>query len=186
MLVMWPLETLPVERQKAIGRELQSGGVAALYSWLLSIELGEFNQRTRPPKTDARQRLVALSRTAWQTFLYLWRMGELGRGLWGCCLSTDVYAMFLEWCSRNREHSMSQTKFSLMISATVEKTRAIPWTDGNNRRFAAFFFPPDGDPSLPPSTKSAELGECVVEWRARAKLAGWNVDGWDHVKGPTT
>lgn len=78
---------------------------------------------------------------------------------------------------------MSQTKFSLMISATVEKTRAIPWTDGNNRRFAAFFFPPDGDPSLPPSTKSAELGACVVEWRARAKLAGWNVDGWDHVKG---
>ncbi|RWU18093.1 DNA primase [Pseudomonas alkylphenolica] len=183
MLVMWPLETLPVERQKAIGRELQSGGVAALYGWLLSIELGEFNQRTRPPKTEARQRLVALSRTAWQTFLHLWRIGELGHGLWGSCLSTDVYAMFLEWCSRNREHSMSQTKFSLMISATVEKTRAIPWTDGNNRRFAAFFFPPDGDPSLPPSTKSAELGACVVEWRARAKLAGWNVDGWDHVKG---
>ncbi len=183
MLVMWPLETLPVERQKAIGHELKNGGVAALYGWLLSIDLGEFNQRTRPPKTEARQRLVALSRTAWQTFLYLWRMGELGHGLWGCCLSTDVYAMFLEWCSRNREHSMSQTKFSLMISATVEKTRAIPWTDGNNRRFAAFFFPPDGDPSLPPSTKSAELGACVVEWRARAKLAGWNVDGWDHVKG---
>ncbi|UVJ45526.1 bifunctional DNA primase/polymerase [Pseudomonas sp. LS1212] len=183
MLVMWPLETLPVERQKAIGRELLNGGVSALYGWLLSIDLGEFNQRTRPPKTEARQRLVALSRTAWQTFLHLWRIGELGHGLWGCCLSTDVYAMFLEWCSRNREHSMSQTKFSLMISATVEKTRAIPWTDGNNRRFAAFFFPPDGDPSLPPSTKSAELGTCVVEWRARAKLAGWNVDGWDHVKG---
>jgi len=90
--------------------------------------------------------------------------------------------MFIEWCSHNRENAMSQTKFSLMVSAKVEKTRAIPWTDGNQRRFAAFFFPSDGDPSLPPSMKSAELGKNVVEWRARAKLAGWNVDGWDHVK----
>ncbi|POG01154.1 DNA primase [Pseudomonas putida] len=182
MLVMWPLETLPPERQKAISRELANGGVAALYGWLLAVDLGEFNQRTRPPKTEARQRLVELSRTAWQTFFYLWRAGELGHGLWGCALTSDVYAMFAEWCSHNRESVMSQTKFSLMLSAKVEKTRAIPWADGNNRRFAAFFFPDDGDPSLPPSMKSAELGKNVVEWRARAKLAGWNVDGWDHVK----
>lgn len=184
MLVMWPMETLPRERQKAIGQELANGGVAALYGWLLSIDLGEFDQRTRPPETEARQRLVALSRTAWQTFLSLWRTGELGQGLWGCCLASDLYALFLEWCSRNKEHSMSQTKFSLMISATVQKTpRAVPWTDGSNRRFAAFFFPSDGDPSLPPSLSSAELGKTVVKWRACAKKAGWNVDTWDHIKG---
>lgn len=40
MLVMWPMETLPVARQKAIGRELEQGGVAALYGWLLSVDLG--------------------------------------------------------------------------------------------------------------------------------------------------
>ncbi|WP_339534027.1 bifunctional DNA primase/polymerase [Pseudomonas hunanensis] len=183
MLVMWPLQTLPVERQKAIGREMANGGIAALYGWLLALDLGDFNQRTRPPKTEARQRLVALSRTAWQTFLSLWQTGELGRGLWGCCLATDLYALFVEWCSRNKEHSMSQTKFSLMLSATVEKTRSIPWTDGNNRRFAAFFFPSDPDASLPPSFNAAELGQAVITWRSKAKLAGWNVDGWEHVKG---
>jgi putative DNA primase/helicase len=183
MLVMWPLETLPVDRQKAIGRELANGGVAALYGWLLAVELGDFNQRTRPPKTDARQRLVALSRTAWQTFLHLWQTGELGRGLWACCLATDLYALFIEWCSRNKEHSMSQTKFSLMLSATVEKTRSIPWTERNNRRFAAFFFPDDPGASLPPSFDAAELGQAVITWRSKAKLAGWNVDSWDHVKG---
>ncbi|HGM4963222.1 TPA: bifunctional DNA primase/polymerase [Pseudomonas putida] len=182
MLVMWPMETLPAERQKAIARELANGGVAALYGWLLDVDLGDFNQRTRPPKTEARQRLVELSRTAWQTFFYLWRNGELGHGLWGCCLTSDVYAMFLEWCSHNKENSMSHTKFSLMLSAKVEKTRPIPWTDGSSRRFAAFFVPSEGDPSLPPSMKSAELGKTVVEWRARAKLAGWSVDSWDHIK----
>ncbi|QXH53189.1 bifunctional DNA primase/polymerase [Pseudomonas fakonensis] len=183
LLVMWPMETLPVARQKAISRELANGGVAALYGWLLGVELGDFDQRTRPPKTEARQRLVALSRTAWQTFLHLWRTEELGRGLWACCLATDLYALFIEWCSRNKEHSMSQTKFSLMLSATVEKTRSIPWTERNNRRFAAFFFPSDGDASLPPSFNAAELGQAVITWRSKAKLAGWNVDGWDHVKG---
>ncbi|POA89220.1 MULTISPECIES: bifunctional DNA primase/polymerase [Pseudomonas] len=183
MLVMWPLQTLPVERQKAIGRELVNGGVAALYGWLLAVDLDDFNQRTRPPKTEARQRLVALSRTAWQTFLSLWQTGELGRGLWGCCLATDLYALFIEWCSRNKEHSMSQTKFSLMLSATVEKTRSIPWTEGNNRRFAAFFFPDDPEASLPPSFNAAELGQAVITWRSKAKLAGWNVDAWEHVKG---
>ncbi|MDM9555641.1 bifunctional DNA primase/polymerase [Pseudomonas asiatica] len=182
MLVMWPMETLPAERQKSIARELANGGVAALYGWLLDVDLGDFNQRTRPPKTEARQRLVELSRTAWQTFFYLWRNGELGHGLWGCCLTSDVYAMFLEWCSHNKENSMSHTKFSLMLSAKVEKTRPIPWTDGSSRRFAAFFVPSEGDPSLPPSMKSAELGKTVVEWRARAKLAGWSVDSWDHIK----
>jgi len=183
MLVMWPLQTLPVERQKAIGRELVNGGVAALYGWLLAVDLGDFNQRTRPPKTEARQRLVALSRTAWQTFLHLWRTGELGGGLWGCCLATDLYALFIEWCSRNKEHSMSQTKFSLMLSATVQKTRSIPWTERNNRRFAAFFFPDDPEASLPPSFNAAELGQTVITWRSKAKLAGWNVDAWEHVKG---
>ena len=183
MLVLWPEETLPEERQKAIGRELANGGVAALYAWLLSVDLADFDQRTRPPHTEARQRLVALSRAGWQTFLHLWRAGELGNGLWGACLSSDLYALFLEWCSRNKEHAMSQTKFSLFISAEVQKTRAIPWTDGNNRRFGAFFFPCDPGASLPPSTSSADLGVHVTKWRDAARLAGWNVDGWEHLKG---
>ncbi|WP_338806877.1 bifunctional DNA primase/polymerase [Pseudomonas chlororaphis] len=182
MLVMWPQETLPVERQKAIGKELEEGGVAALYGWLLSIDLGDFNQRTRPPSTAARERLVALSRAGWQTFLHLWKYSELGNGLWGPCLSTDLYSLFLEWCQRNKEHVMSQTKFSLFISSEVDKTRAIPWTDGNNRKFGAFFFPVDPDASPAPSLKAAELGKQVDAWRAKARLAGWNVDNWDHIK----
>ena len=182
MLVLWPMETLPVERQKAVGRELENGGVAALYAWLLSVELGDFDQRTRPPSTDARERLVALSRASWQTFLFLWQYGELGRDMWGACLSTDLYAMFLEWCHRNKEHVMSQTKFSLFISSEVDKTRAIPWTDGSNRKFGAFFFPRDDQASQPPSLSSADLGKAVVAWRAAARLAGWNVDNWDHIK----
>ena len=181
-LVMWPLETLPEARQKAIGRELAEGGVAALYAWLLAVDLGDFNERTRPPRTDARERLVALSRAGWQTFLHLWRTDELGKGLSGPCLSSDLYGLFCEWCQRNREHLMSQTKFSLFLSSEVPKTRSIPWTDGNTRRFGAFFFPAAADDSPAPSLNAAALGQMVDKWREAAKLAGWQVDGWDHVK----
>jgi len=182
LLVVWPLETLPEARQKAIEAELNNGGLEAFYAWLLSVDLGDFNQRTRPPKTEARERLVALSRASWQTFLTLWRIGELGSDMWGACLSSDLYALFLEWCHHNKEHSLSHTKFSLFLSAEVEKTRAIPWTDGNCRRFGAFFFPSDPAASRPPSLQAAKLGQMVGEWRAKARLAGWNVDDWDHVK----
>lgn len=183
LLVLWPAETLSVERQRAIGAELQNGGVAALYGWLLSVDLGDFDQRTRPPKTEARERLVALSRAGWQTFLHLWRLGDLGPGLWAPCLTSDLYALYIEWCQRNRENTMSQTKFSLMISAEVPKTRAIPWTDRNTRRFAAFFFPSTDPASPPPSLTAAALGQAVDTWRTKARESGWNVDGWDHIKG---
>ncbi|MEG7202707.1 DUF5906 domain-containing protein [Pseudomonas aeruginosa] len=183
-LVMWPEEKLPADRQKAIKHELAHGGVEALYGWLLAQDLGDFDPQTKPPATPARQRLVALSRSTWQTFLHFWRAGDLGNGLWGACISSDLYALFLEWCQRNKEHSMSHTKFSLFIStAGVDKVGPIPWTDGNTRRFAAFFFPRDDMSFQPASMKSADLGKHASEWRARAKLAGWDVDGWDHVKG---
>jgi putative DNA primase/helicase len=182
ILVMWPMETLPAARQKAIGAELRNGGVAALYAWLLAVDLGDLDQRTRPPKTEARERLVALSRAAWQTFVHLWRVGEMGPGLWGGCLSTDLYALFSEWCQRNKEHQLSHTKFSLFVSAEVEKTRSIPWTEGMSRRFGAFFFPHQDDPSPPPSLTSAQLGVMVEKWRKAAQDAGWNVGAWDHVK----
>jgi putative DNA primase/helicase len=98
------------------------------------------------------------------------------------CLSTDLYSLFLEWCHRNKEHVMSQTKFSLFVGSEVDKTRSIPWTEGSNRRFGAFFFPNDPGASQPPSLKAADLGKTVANWRAQAKLAGWNVDSWEHVK----
>lgn len=181
-LVMWPQETLPAARQKAIGAELRNGGVAALYGWLLGVDLGDFDQRTRPPKTEARERLVALSRAGWQTFVHLWRVGELGGGLWGGCLSTDLYALFTEWCQRNKEHALSQTKFSLFVSAEIEKTRSIPWHEGTSRRFGAFFFPQDLEPSPAPSFTAAQLGVMVEKWRDSARAAGWSVGAWDHVK----
>ena len=182
MLVLWPQDTLSVERQKAIGAEIDGNGVQALHGWLLAQDLGDFDQRTRPPKTEARQRLVELSRTGWQTFLAQWRLGDLGEGLWGACLSSDLYALYREWCERNRESAMSQTKFGGFIASQVERTpRTVPYIAGG-RKFGFFFFPDCESASQPPSLDAAALGQHVAAWRGKARDAGWAVDAWDHLK----
>ncbi|WP_017517056.1 bifunctional DNA primase/polymerase [Pseudomonas nitroreducens] len=177
MMVLWPRETLPAEKQRAITHELANDGPAALLHYLLSYDLGDFNQRTRPPKTLARQRIVELSMASWQTFQRMWRLNELGIP-YSTCLSTDLYQLFLEWCQRNKEHSLSHTKFSGFISTEVEKSpTALPWSDGSRRAHGVFFFP-----EQPVSVRAADLGKVVERWREIARGSGWDVDDWEHVK----
>ncbi|UQS91706.1 DUF5906 domain-containing protein [Pseudomonas chlororaphis subsp. piscium] len=139
MLVMWPKDPLPEAEQKKVKHELANGGVEALYDYLLGYPLGDFDERTKPPNTVARQRLVELSMASWQTFLREWRFGLLGAPF-SVCVSSDLYALFLEWCHRNKEHTLSHTKFSGFISTQVDKVPRVPWMEGARRSFGTFFF----------------------------------------------
>lgn len=184
MLVMWPRETLSPAAQAEVKRELAEGGIEALYDYLLSYDTGDFDERTRPPDTEARQRLVDLSMASWQTFLREWRLGMLGAPF-SVCVSSDLYALFLEWCHRNKENTLSHTKFSGFISTEVDKVQRVPWMEGARRSFGTFFFPWAGvesAPSPPPSMSAGALGTAVTKWREQAKAGGWSVDSWDHVK----
>lgn len=182
LLVVWPDWTLQGELLERVIAEKDSGGIEAFYGYLLQYELGNFDAHTRPPKTPARQRLVELSMASWQTFLSEWRLGYLG-DLWRPCVSSDLYALFIEWCGRNKEHSLSHTKFSGFIATQVPKVKGVPWYDGKRRAFAAFFFPEQGiEASPPPSLDAFGLAKQVEAWRVAARAAGWKVDEWDHAK----
>ncbi|MHC5351674.1 DUF5906 domain-containing protein [Metapseudomonas furukawaii] len=182
LLVIWPELTLQGELLERVIAEMNDGGIQALYGYLLDYDVGDFHAHTRPPKTAARQRLVDLSLASWQTFLSEWRAGYLG-DLFKPCVSSDLYCLFLEWCSRNKEHTLSHTKFSGFIGTQVPKEKGVPWYDGKRRAFGTFFFPCNTvDPSPPPSLESKALGQAVEAWRASARMAGWNVDNWEHMK----
>ncbi|WP_437881041.1 DUF5906 domain-containing protein [Pseudomonas sp. LRF_L74] len=188
LLVLWPEGTLQGDLQTRVINEINSDGIPAFYGYLLQYDVGDFHAHTRPPRTPARQRLVELSMASWQTFMAQWRAGHLGR-LWRPCASSDLYALFLEWCSRNKEHTLSHTKFSGFISTEVPKAQGVPWRDPKGKRlFGSFFFPPPpptatGEPSSPaPSLKADELGKAIAVWRQAAKDAGWSVYSWEHLK----
>lgn len=187
LLVLWPEETMSPALQKRVLDEINGDGIPAFYGYLLNYDVGDFHAHTRPPKTPARQRLVELSMASWQTFLAQWRAGHLG-DLYRPCASSDLYALFLEWCQRNKEHSLSHTKFSGFISTQVPKQQGLPWRNPKGQRlFGTFFFPPprvvDGEePSPAPSLSAAALGQAVDSWRSAARKAGWGVDAWEHLK----
>jgi len=183
MLVIWPEETLPEERQKAVEQELANGGLAALYGYLLSYDLGDFNRRTRPPHTEARERLVALSRASWESFLVAWRYGALGVPF-GLARTEDIHDLFLVWCSRNREHTLSTTKLSQFLSTQVPKTSGqIGWLGDDGIRRRSILFVPEGE-TLDLSDGKA-VGAKIRAFRRAAYWAGWGPDKWEKCLGFT-
>jgi putative DNA primase/helicase len=41
--------------------EIENGGIEAFYHHLLTLDLGDFHPKKRPPMTEAKQALIALS-----------------------------------------------------------------------------------------------------------------------------
>lgn len=82
--------------------EIENGGVQALYDHLLSKDLAGFHPKKRPPMTEAKQRLIALSAASETRFINDWILGDLGLPI--CpCLASDLYAVYLKWCRANGE-----------------------------------------------------------------------------------
>ncbi|MCH4563365.1 DUF5906 domain-containing protein [Halomonas sp. EGI 63088] len=182
MLVIWPEKTLPAEATVALGKELAGNGIAAFFHYLLNYDTGDFNERTRPPKTAAREQLVALSRSAWETFVVAWRGGILGVPF-TVARTQDVHDLFLEWCSKNREHTMSETKFSLFVGTQVTKSQQqMGWYDMEDKRVRSMFFLPDPPPGVDLSD-GKKLGMLVKQFRDAAFEAGWNPLSWDKCRG---
>lgn len=185
MLVLWPELTLPPKAQKRIGWELANGGIEAFYQYLLEYDLGDFDERTRPPHTPARQRLVELSRASWETFYHQWKRGELGVPF-ALCRTQDVHGLYLEWCARGKEHGLSETKLSLFLSTkpdTFKTSGQIFWTDDFKNRRRSIFFAPPGTPDDLNMSSAAEVGKAVREWRVAAWKAGWSPDKWENCLG---
>lgn len=182
MFVMWPELTLDERLQKRVAWEIANGGIEAFYHYLLTYDLGDFDERTRPPRTRARQRLVDLSRASWETFLVHWRAGYLGVPF-DVALTSDVHDLFLEWCAVNKEHSLTATKLSCFLGTQVPKPdQQIHWYDDfNKRRFSMFFFP-SPPPNLNPGDARA-MGAMVKAFRDKAAEAGWSPDKWEKCNG---
>lgn len=82
--------------------ELENGGVEAFYDYLLKLDLDGFHPKKRPPMTEAKQSLIALSSPSEMRFVVDWMAGDLGLPI--CpALATDVYAAYLRWCRLNGE-----------------------------------------------------------------------------------
>lgn len=99
--VIYTPPPLPKAMYLDIARELEAGGVAALHHHLLHLDLGDFNEHTPPPMSDAKLTLIELARDSTSRFLFEISDGDIPGIKAMPALSVDVYSVYRTWCSRN-------------------------------------------------------------------------------------
>lgn len=142
-LVVWPNDTLNEEMQKKIGDEMANGGVEAFYHFLLhDVDCKGFDRRTKPPITDAKERLIEFGRPAWEVFFDEWKSNELQVPFIPIRLD-QLFKFYVRWCNECREHALGRNKFSGFISTKIKRRRDIDYDNGKCRGKGTIFFPVD-------------------------------------------
>lgn len=118
--------SLPPDTYTEIAAELEAGGAAAFYHYLLNIDLGDFDQHTRPLHTAARDDLIEQSYNSAQFFQVQLKSGEVGDVPYCCCLTQDCFDLYLGWCQRTgHRNPLPLNRFSAEFMAMNGVRRVI-------------------------------------------------------------
>ncbi len=96
-------EKLPPDFYQQVREEINAGGVAALHHHLLHLDLGDFDEHTKPPMTQAKQDLIEVSLDSVQRFTQEWATGEVKDALFVPCLGSHLFATYRKWCDHTGE-----------------------------------------------------------------------------------
>lgn len=167
-LVIWPETKLYEELQRGVDEDLKNGGAEAFFSFLLETSLQEagepfpFDEHTKPPMTEAKERLIEHGRAIWEVFFLEWQNGSLEhnsmRVPFGTIRVADLFKYFETWCGVHKEHAMGSHKFSSFIGSKIKKRRDLDFSYKTFIGKATFFIvgncPVD-------KTQAQWLGACV-------------------------
>jgi phage/plasmid primase-like uncharacterized protein len=106
----------------AVRRSIDAGGVEAFYHFLLSLDLGDFNEHTKPPMTLAKERVIEFGLNGWMSFHRAWKDGYLDAP-YCTCLTEDLYNVYRRWCDKSGEKPLTLTKFSGLIASREHKAK---------------------------------------------------------------
>lgn len=122
--VLEPNRKLEEELRKQIEVCLdpESNAISSFYTYLLSLDLGDFTPYTEPPMTKAKKNIIQFGLPGWKLFLDDWRLGELEYPF-VCCLSDDLYSAYVKYCNKNGEKHLSCNRFIELISSEKVVTK---------------------------------------------------------------
>lgn len=98
----------PPAREKAFYRNVhdwlyrQDGLRKWMYYLMHLVDLGDFNENSKPPMTQSKADLMDLSARSSERFVMQWLGGELDLPVWDCT-TEQVYRAYLKWCVREGE-----------------------------------------------------------------------------------
>ena len=101
-LVVYTPPQLSEAYYDAVFLELEHGGIEAFYHYLMHLDISAFHPKKRPPMTEAKQQLMALSSPSEVRFASEYVTGALDLPVLPC-LASDFYAAYLKWCRANGE-----------------------------------------------------------------------------------
>jgi len=159
--VVWTPPKLAAEYYSDVGKEIEDGGVAAFHDYLLGLDLGQFNEHSKPLMTRAKDELVQLSKDSPDRFMEEWRDGDT-RWDYHLCATADLFSCYKLWCNeQNERFSVAQNRFSNHIGKldgiTLRRVNAV--RGGGERKTVRVV---DIDAQEMP------LGESLVGWRGKA------------------
>lgn len=174
-------EKLPAEFYQQVREELNNDGIAALHDYLLRLDIGDFDEHSKPPMTKAKENLIDYGLDSVQRFVNVWMAGEIENAPFCPCLGRHLFTVYRRWCDLTGERSpRSESQF-------IGQIRNIPrWKAGesiatfetlNNsvKKNRKMIIPPDLFLSISVSkdgkTQQRWLTECYYEF---ANKAGFN------------
>lgn len=176
--VIWTPEKLSRDFYAGVQREIESGGVEALHDHLLHLDLGDFNNATLPPMTDAKRELIDLSLDSPSRFMLAFEAGDVegfpGKHtprLLSPMLGQDLYELYCAWCSKVGLKSLNQPRFGNALmrkhGAVVHRKR-YEMEIGTKGPSAVTYLP--GGHELPPGRSEVEwLGERLQVFKTTLK-----------------
>ena len=178
--VIWTPAKKEAGFYKAVSDEIDNGGVEALHDWLLNINLGNFNEHSKPPMTQAKEELLALSKDNILRFYESWMEGEFNwlsddygddktmTSFNTPVLSEDLYEFYKCWCNRQgvRPSPLNRTIDHIAKRPGVYKTRKWFQIDGKESASARFLIYPPRCLERPiGSIEKIWLGLCIQNFK---------------------
>ena len=148
-LVVWTPQKLGESFYDEVWLQIENGGAAALYHYLLNLDLTGFHPKKQPPMTTAKKDLIHLSLPSEDRFLLDWRNGETPYPF-GPCLGMQLYTAYIRWCRANGvRHPRESNQFLGHIN------RLNGWSNKPRHVYENFHYQPPSKPKrvvIPPDT----------------------------------
>lgn len=112
-LVVWTPPALSREFYVGVADEIKAGGIEAFYHYLMyELDMGDFNEHTKPLYNEAKDNLIEKSLAPAERFYREWSRGLLPLPFVTCGVK-QLYEAFQVWCNRSGESKYtSETIFS--------------------------------------------------------------------------
>lgn len=176
--VIWTPDKLPAEFYGLVRDELNAGGIAALHQYLLDLDLGDFDEHTKPPMTDAKRELIDVSMGSAERFVVDWKSGDAGLPFCPCS-SADLYTAYLRWC---RAEGIMRPRENQQFISQIGKMPG--WFKGHKDRYNDLHFTGKTVrcrmvlPSEADLTESARAGRQDYRKPEHLNQSQWLTEGW--------